>query len=163
MERVRVRAPELDGRGGWIGVDALSLQQLRGKVVLLDFWTLACVNCQRVVEELRRLERRFSDVLVTIGVHSPKFPHEHEHGAVRAAVARHRIEHPVLDDPAMTTWDAYAVRAWRTLVLIDAGGRVALTVSGEGHAVELAAAIEQLVAEAQVAGTLRRGPLELEV
>ena len=162
MERVRVRAPELDGEGGWIGVDELSLAQLRGKVVLLDFWTLACVNCQRVVEELRGLERRFADVLVTIGVHSPKFPHEHDHGAVRAAVARHRIEHPVLDDPAMATWDAYAIRAWPTLVLIDVDGRVALTVSGEGKAVQLAAAIEELVAEADAAGTLRRGPLELD-
>jgi sugar lactone lactonase YvrE len=162
MDRVRVRAPELDGQGGWIGVDDLSLAQLRGKVVLLDFWTLACVNCQRVVEELRGLERRFADTLVVLGVHSPKFPHEHEHGAVRQAVARHRIEHPVLDDPAMTTWDAYAVKAWPTLVLIDAEGRVALTVSGEGHVIELARAIEELVAEAEGRGTLRRGRLALD-
>ena len=162
MDRVRVRAPELEGDGGWIGVDALSLAHLRGKVVLLDFWTLACVNCQRVVEELRGLERRFADALVVVGVHSPKFPHEHDHVAVRAAVARHRIEHPVLDDPAMTTWDAYAVRAWPTLVLIDAEGRVALTVSGEGHQIELARAIEQLAGEAEAAGTLRRGALALD-
>ena len=159
LDRARVRAPALDGAGGWIGSPPLSLAQLRGKVVLLDFWTLACVNCQRVIEELRGIERRFGDVLVTIGVHSPKFPHEHEHAAVRDAVARHRIEHPVLDDPEMTTWDAYAVRAWPTLVLIDADGRVALTVSGEGHQVELASAIEALVAEAEGKGTLRRGPL----
>jgi sugar lactone lactonase YvrE len=162
MNRVRVRAPALDGQGGWIGVEDLTLAQLRGKIVLLDFWTLACVNCQRVVEELRGLERRFADTLVVVGVHSPKFPHEHEHGAVRAAVARHRIEHPVLDDPAMTTWDAYAVKAWPTLVLIDADGRVALTVSGEGHAVELARTVEELVAEAEAKGTLRRGPLTLD-
>jgi thiol-disulfide isomerase/thioredoxin len=162
MDRVRVRAPELDGAGGWIGVDGLSLAQLRGKVVLLDFWTLACVNCQRVVEELRGLERRFADALVVVGVHSPKFPHEHDHEAVRAAVARHRLEHPVLDDPALTMWDAYAVRAWPTLVLIDAEGRVALTVSGEGNAVTLAAAIERLVGEAEAAGTLRRGPLSVD-
>jgi thiol-disulfide isomerase/thioredoxin len=162
MDGVRVHAPELDGAGGWIGVDDLSLAQLRGKVVLLDFWTLACVNCQRVHEELRGLERRFADVLTVVGVHSPKFPHEHDHGAVRAAVARHRIEHPVLDDPELTTWSAYAVRAWPTLVLIDVEGRVALTVSGEGHAVALAGAIEQLVAEAEGAGTLRRRGLELD-
>jgi sugar lactone lactonase YvrE len=159
LDRARVRAPELDGQGGWIGApDGLSLARLRGKVVLLDFWTLACVNCQRVVEELRGLERRFADALVVVGVHSPKFPHEHDHGAVRDAVARHRIEHPVLDDPAMRTWDAYAVKAWPTLVLIDADGRVALTVSGEGHAVTLASAIEALIAEAEAKGTLRRGP-----
>ncbi|MCW3001337.1 MAG: hypothetical protein JWQ20_635 [Conexibacter sp.] len=162
MERVRTRAPELEGEGGWIGVDDLSLAQLRGKVVLLHFWTFACVTCHRVTEELRGLERRFSDALVVVGVHSPKFPHEHEHAAVRAAVARHRIEHPVLDDPALTTGSAYAVRAWPTLVLIDAEGRVALTVSGEGHAVALAGAIEQLVAEADGAGTLRPGALELD-
>lgn len=141
------------------GTGSLTLAGLRGKIVLLDFWTLACVNCQRVVEELRGLERRFADTLVVLGVHSPKFPHEHEHAAVRDAVARHRIEHPVLDDPAMTTWDAYAVKAWPTLVLVDADGRVALTVSGEGHAVELASAIEALVGEAEAKGTLRRGPL----
>ncbi|MCW2986259.1 MAG: hypothetical protein JWR63_3829 [Conexibacter sp.] len=163
MERVRVRAPELSTEGGWIGVeDGLSLAELRGRIVLLDFWTLACVNCQRVIEELRGLERRFADVLTVIGVHSPKFTHEHRHEAVRQAVARHRIEHPVLDDPAMTAWDAYAVKAWPTLVLIDAEGRVALTVSGEGHQVELAQAIEELTREAEAKGTLRRGTTELD-
>lgn len=162
MDRVRVRAPELEGTGGWIGSAPLSLAQLRGKVVLLDFWTLACVNCMRVTEELRGLERRFGDALVTIGVHSPKFPHEHEHAAVRDAVARHRIEHPVLDDPQMTTWDAYAVRAWPTLVLVDAEGRVAMTRSGEGHAVELASAIEALIAEAEDKDVLDRAPLGLD-
>ena len=143
----RVRAPELAGRGGWLntGGRALSLQDFRGSFLLLDFWTFCCVNCLHVLEELRPLEERFADVLTVVGVHSPKFPHEHDHDAVRAAVARHRIEHPVLDDPAMATWNAYAVKAWPTLVLIDADGRVALTKSGEGHHVELARAIEQLV------------------
>lgn len=155
-----MRAPELSGGGGWIGSGELSLAGLRGKIVLLDFWTLACANCQRVIEEVRALERRYADVLVVIGVHSPKFPHEHDHDAVRRAVARHRVEHPVLDDPEMRTWDAYAVRAWPTLVLVDAAGRVALHVSGEGHADTLARAIEALVAEAEEAGTLRRGAFE---
>src|SRR3954452_7508708 len=120
MDRVRVRAPELeaDGGGGWIGVESLSLAALRGKVVVLDFWTLACINCLRVLEELRGLERRFADAMVVVGVHSPKFPHEHSIEAVRAAVGRNRIEHPVLDDPAMTMWDRYAVRAWPTLVVV---------------------------------------------
>jgi len=154
LDRARVRAPELRGEGGWIGSGPLTLQDLRGRVVLLDFWTLCCINCLHVLEELRGLERRFADVLTVIGVHSPKFPYEHDHGAVLTAVARHRVDHPVLDDPASVTWDAYGVRAWPTLVVIDPTGRVAATVSGEGHQVELAAAIEALVDEARTAGTL---------
>ncbi|WP_205695798.1 thioredoxin-like domain-containing protein [Conexibacter sp. SYSU D00693] len=148
LDRARVRAPELRGSGGWLGTDGLSLEALRGRVVLLDFWTLACINCLHALEELRGLERRFGpDELVVVGVHSPKFTHEHDHEAVRAAIARHRIEHPVLDDADRTLWDAYGVRAWPTLVLIDATGRVALTVSGEGNAPRLAAGIEQLLQE----------------
>jgi thiol-disulfide isomerase/thioredoxin len=162
LDRARVRAPELDGAGGWINVDGLSLADLRGKVVLLDFWTLACVNCLRVAEELRMLERRFADVLVVVGVHSPKFVHETDHDAVRSAVARHRVEHPVLDDPELRTWDQYGVRAWPTLVLVDPEGRVAGRVSGEGHGEALERAIETLVAESRERGTLRPGPLDLE-
>ncbi len=162
LTRTRVRAPELHGAGGWIGVDALSLADLRGKVVLLDFWTSCCANCTRVAEELRGLERRFAQELVVIGVHSPKFAHEADHAAVRAGVARMRLEHPVLDDPELRTWDAYGVRAWPTLVLVDTTGRVAGQVSGEGHIVALAAAVEQLVAEGEEGGTLRRGALDLE-
>jgi thiol-disulfide isomerase/thioredoxin len=68
----RVRAPELAGRGGWIGTDGpLSLEALRGRFVLLDFWTFCCVNCLHVLEELRPLEERFADVLTVVGVHSP--------------------------------------------------------------------------------------------
>ncbi len=165
MDGVRVRAPELHGAGGWVNVgagadaDALSMADLRGKLVLLHFWTAGCVNCQRVTEELRTLERRHRDVLVVVGVHSPKFPHERSHASVRDAAARQRIEHPVLDDPELVTWDAYGVRAWPTLVLVDATGRVALTVAGEGHAGEVDAAVRSLVAEAEDSGTLLRGPL----
>jgi DNA-binding beta-propeller fold protein YncE len=157
----RVRAPELVGQGGWIGVDRLSLADLHGKVVLLHFWTFCCANCVNVVEELRGVERRFADELVIVGVHSPKFPHEHDHDAVRAAVARHRIEHPVLDDAATVTWDAYAVRAWPTLVLVDPEGYIVWQTSGEGQAVEVAREVERLVAEHDARGTLRRGRLDV--
>ena len=85
----RVRAPELRGAGGWINTERpLALRDLRGRVVVLDFWTFCCINCLRVVEELRPLEERFGDRLVVIGVHSPKFPHESDHdcgGAGRRA------------------------------------------------------------------------------
>ncbi len=134
--RARVRAPELTGRGGWLntGGRELSLRDLRGKVVLLDFWTFCCVNCLHVLDELRPLEEKYADVLVTIGVHSPKFVHEAEHAAVVAAVERYAVHHPVLDDPDLTTWNQYAVRAWPTLAVVDPEGYVVAQLSGEGHA-----------------------------
>jgi DNA-binding beta-propeller fold protein YncE len=142
----RVRAPELRGAGGWINTEhPLSLRDLRGRVVLLDFWTFCCINCLRVTEELRPLEERFGDRLVVIGVHSPKFPHESDHAAVARAVARHRITHPVLDDPELETWQQYGVRAWPTLVVIDPDGYVVAMASGEGNAAALSDVIQQLL------------------
>jgi thiol-disulfide isomerase/thioredoxin len=156
--RIKVRAPELHGRD-WLNTGGRSLTSadLRGRIVLLDFWTFACVNCLHVLDELRPLEERFGDVLVTIGVHSPKFVHEADPQALRAAVERYAVHHPVLDDAEMTTWDAYAAKAWPTLVLIDPNGYVVAQMSGEGHANGLGVLIEELVAEHEAAGTLRRG------
>ncbi len=154
----RVRAPELAGAGGWIGTaEPLTLRGLRGRFVLLDFWTSCCVNCLHVLEELRPLEERFSDVLVVVGVHSPKFAHEADHGALLDAVERYEVHHPVLDDPELTTWSQYAVRAWPTLVLVDPEGYVVHTASGEGHGEGLGRLLELLVAEHEAKGTLRRG------
>ncbi len=142
----RVRAPELRGAGGWINTDhPLSLRDLRGRVVVLDFWTFCCINCLRVIEELRPLEERFGDRLVVIGMHSPKFPHESDHAAVARAVARHRIAHPVLDDPELDTWQQYGVRAWPTLVVIDPDGYVVAMASGEGNGTALEGVIAQLL------------------
>ncbi len=142
----RVRAPELRGAGGWINTDhPLALGELRGRVVVLDFWTFCCINCLRVIEELRPLEERFHDRLVVIGVHSPKFPHEQDHAAVARAVARHRIRHPVLDDPELETWQQYGVRAWPTLVVIDPDGYVVAMASGEGNGPALEGVVAQLL------------------
>ena len=158
----RVRAPELRGSGGWINTDRpLSLAGLRGRVVLLDFWTFCCINCLRVVEELRPLERRFGDRLVVIGVHSPKFPHEGDHAAVERAVVRHRIEHPVLDDPEMDMWEQYGVRAWPTLVVIDPDGYVVGMVSGEGNGDALARLIDDLLAGREAPRTAAFAPVHL--
>ena len=154
----RVRAPELVGAGGWIGTDGpLTLRGLRGRFVLLDFWTSCCVNCLHVLDELRPLEERFADVLVVVGVHSPKFAHEADHAALLDAVERYEVHHPVLDDPGLVTWSQYAVRAWPTLVLVDPEGYVVHTASGEGHGEGLGRLLEELVAEHDARGTLRRG------
>ncbi len=154
----RIRAPELTGTGGWIGTDGpLTLRGLRGRFVLLDFWTSCCVNCLHVLDELRPLEERFADVLVVVGVHSPKFAHEADHAALLDAVERYEVHHPVLDDPGLVTWSQYAVRAWPTLVLVDPEGYVVHTASGEGHGEGLGRLLEELVVEHEARGTLRRG------
>lgn len=157
--RPRVRAPELVGKGGWIntGGKNLTLADLRGKCVVVDFWTFCCVNCLHVLDELRELEEKHRDTVVIIGVHSPKFVHEADHRAVVDAVERYEVHHPVLDDPELATWKQYAVRAWPTLVVIDPEGYVVAQHAGEGHAHALAALVEELETEHAAKGTLRRG------
>ncbi|MGV4922773.1 redoxin domain-containing protein [Streptomyces sp. BHT-5-2] len=157
--RARVRAPELIGKGGWLntGGNDLTLSDLRGRIVILDFWTFCCVNCLHVLDELRELEERHRDSVVIIGVHSPKFVHEAEHQAVVDAVERYGVEHPVLDDPELATWKQYAVRAWPTLVVIDPEGYVVAQHAGEGHAHAIESLVEELIAEHGAKGTLRRG------
>ncbi|HET7303199.1 MAG TPA: NHL domain-containing thioredoxin family protein [Segeticoccus sp.] len=153
-----MRAPELQGRG-WLntGGRELSLAELRGRVVVLDFWSFCCVNCLHVLDELRPLEERFADSLVLVGVHSPKFEHEADPRALESAVERYAVHHPVLDDPELRSWQAYTARAWPTLVVIDPEGYVVASMSGEGHAHGLTALVEELLAEHSGKGTLRRG------
>lgn len=157
--RARVRAPELIGKGGWLntGDHQYTLADLRGRIVILDFWTFCCVNCLHVLDELRELEEKHRDTVVIIGVHSPKFVHEAEHQAVVDAVERYEVHHPVLDDPELATWKQYAVRAWPTLVVIDPEGYVVAQHAGEGHAHAIERLVEELEAEHAAKGTLRRG------
>ncbi|MFC8518390.1 thioredoxin-like domain-containing protein [Streptomyces sp. NPDC057257] len=157
--RVRVRAPELVGKGGWLntGDKQYTLADLRGRIVVLDFWTFCCINCLHVLDELRELEEKHRDTVVVIGVHSPKFVHEAEHAAVVDAVERYGVEHPVLDDPELATWKQYAVRAWPTLVVIDPEGYVVAQHAGEGHVHAIERLVTELEAEHAAKGTLRRG------
>ncbi|GIF50359.1 thiol-disulfide isomerase/thioredoxin [Asanoa ferruginea] len=154
----RVRAPQLKGRG-WLntGGKDLTIADLRGKIVLLDFWTFCCINCLHVLDELRPLEEKYGDVLVVIGVHSPKFEHERDPEALRAAVERYEVDHPVLDDPELITWDQYAAKAWPTLTVVDPEGYVVATMAGEGHAEGLMRLIDELIATHDAKGTLHRG------
>jgi thiol-disulfide isomerase/thioredoxin/sugar lactone lactonase YvrE len=154
----RVRAPQLKGRG-WLntGGKDLTIADLRGKIVLLDFWTFCCINCLHVLDELRPLEEKYGDVLVVIGVHSPKFEHERDPEALRAAVERYEVDHPVLDDPELITWDQYAAKAWPTLTVVDPEGYVVATMAGEGHAEGLMRLVDELIATHDAKGTLHRG------
>ncbi|MBF0723574.1 NHL domain-containing thioredoxin family protein [Sanguibacter inulinus] len=154
----RVRASELVGRG-WLntgGAD-VTLADLRGKIVVLDFWTFCCVNCLHVLDELRELEEAHRDEVVIVGVHSPKFVHEADPVALAAAVDRYEVRHPVLDDPDLVTWSAYTARAWPTLVVIDPEGYVVAHMAGEGHASTLEILVRELVEEHTAKGTLHRG------
>ncbi|MBC7290672.1 MAG: redoxin domain-containing protein [Actinotalea sp.] len=154
----RVRASELVGRG-WLNTGGrdVTLADLRGKIVLLDFWTFCCINCLHVLDELRELEEEYRDVLVIVGVHSPKFVHEADPVALAAAVERYEVHHPVLDDPELTTWSAYSARAWPTLVVVDPEGYIVSHMAGEGHKHNVEVLVRELVAEHEAKGTLHRG------
>lgn len=157
-ERSRSDALPLHAGGGWLGVPLNTFRDLRGRFVLLHFWSASSVGSMRVAEELRGLERRFAEVLTVIGIHAPKFARERRPQAVRDAVARLRLRHPVLDDHELVNWDAYAIDRVSTLVLLDHHGRVVGDAEGSGHMDELAAAIERLVEEAEREGALDRDP-----
>jgi thiol-disulfide isomerase/thioredoxin len=152
------KAPELIG-DTWFGTTnpRLGISDFKGRFLLLDFWTLCCVNCHHVLAELRPVEEKFKDVLTVVGVHSPKFEYEKLPESVAAAIDRHEIHHPVLNDPNMTTWQSYGVRAWPTLVLVDPKGEIIATYSGEGHAHAIEALLEKLVPEYEASGDLVKG------
>ncbi|MEV6599099.1 NHL domain-containing thioredoxin family protein [Actinoplanes sp. NPDC051346] len=158
MMTARVRAPEFRGRG-WLntGGKELTLADLRGRLVVLDFWTFCCINCLHVLDELRPLEEKYGDALVVIGVHSPKFEHERDPAALAAAVERYGVHHPVLDDADMVMWQQYAAKAWPTLSVIDPEGYVVASMAGEGHAEGLSRLLDELIATHEAKGTLRRG------
>jgi thiol-disulfide isomerase/thioredoxin len=128
-----VRAPEIDRPGQvWFNVDRpLSLADLKGRMVVLDFWTFCCINCLHTLPTLQVLEQTFPDRLVVIGVHSPKFDHECQPAAVAAAIDRLGITHPVVHDPHLILWEEYCVQAWPTLVLISPDGHVIGQLAGE--------------------------------
>ena len=132
----------------WINHDGpLTMAGLRGKIVLLDFWTYGCVNCMHVIPDLQRLEAEYAEELVVIGVHSAKFSHEAATESIRQVVLRYDIEHPVVNDSELAVWQAWGVRAWPTTVLIDPDGNVVGGHEGEGVYEVVQPAIEAVIAE----------------
>ena len=126
-------APEFPTGVTWFNVERpLTLADLQGKMVLLDFWTQGCINCQHIIPDLKRLEEEFGDSLAVIGVHSGKYSTEHEDDTVREAIARYGIEHPVINDPDFAVWRTYGANAWPTVVLIDPAGNLVGGHAGEG-------------------------------
>ncbi|MBD2613199.1 MAG: thioredoxin-like domain-containing protein [Nostoc sp. ZfuVER08] len=158
----RVRAPELPQNDSWLNTDKpLSLKQLKGRIVILDFWTYCCINCLHILPDLKYLEQKYQDSLTIIGVHSGKFDNEKETENIRQAILRYDIEHPVLVDSGFRVWQEYAVRAWPTLMIIDPEGYVIGSVSGEGKRNVLEELIQRLIQQHNDKGTINFQELSL--
>ena len=157
-----IAAPEIPNGLEWFNVERpLSLlSDLRGKIVILDFWTQGCINCLHVIPDLHRLENEYPNSLVVIGVHWAKFDHERSHGAVEQAVRRLEVQHPVVNDDFEYLRRAYRVRAWPTLVLIDPLGRVVGSHAGEGIYPLFQPVIDRMSREYGTAGLIDVRPLE---
>lgn len=140
-------APEFAGLGPWINSPPLSLAQLKGKVVLVDFWTHACVNCIRTLPHLQQLHERYArQGLVIVGVHSPEFAFERDTDNVRAAIKRHGLTYAVAQDNGFATWTAWRNLYWPAQYLVGPDGRVVMRHFGEGGEAALDAAIQRLLA-----------------
>ncbi|QQG44737.1 MAG: redoxin domain-containing protein [Candidatus Roizmanbacteria bacterium] len=160
-----VRAPEFPADLTWLNSKRkLSMKKLKGYVVLLDFWTYCCINCIHVLPDLKSIEEKFKGKpVVVIGAHSPKFENEIVLDHLQSAIERYEITHPVIADNNHDIWNAYAVNAWPTMILIDPEGYVREQVSGEGQRGHLENEIEILLKEGEVEGTLADKPLRLEL
>ncbi len=160
----RLRAPELDGGVEWLNTAGpIRLKDLRGKVVLLDFWTYCCINCLHVMPDLAKLEKKYATQRVVIGVHSAKFTGEKDSKNIRAAILRYNIEHPVVNDANHKIWDEYAVRSWPTFWLIDPEGYLVARGSGEGLQDAIEKALDKIIAEHRGKKTLNEEPLRFDL
>lgn len=140
------QAPEFAGLGPWINSPPLTMASLKGKVVLVDFWTYACVNCIRTLPHLQQLQARYAARgLVIVGVHSPEFAFERDTANVRAAIKRHGLTYAVAQDNGFATWTAWRNLYWPAQYLVGPDGRVVLRHFGEGGEAALDAAIDRLL------------------
>ena len=159
-----IPAPEFPDGLDWLNTGGpLALADLRGKVVLLDFWTYGCINCIHIIPDLKRLEQEFAEELVVIGVHSAKFDQEGETTNIRDVVLRYDLEHPVINDSEFEVWRTWGARAWPTVVLIDPTGNVIGGHSGEGIYPIFQPTIAGAVAEFERRGQIDRTPLDLSL
>lgn len=155
----RVPAPVLSGDFEWLNTTKPPmLEDIRGKFVLLDFWTFCCINCIHILPELKQLERAFPNELVVIGVHSAKFEGERDINNIREAVERYQIEHPVVNDADLTIWKRYGVQSWPTLVLIDPNGEAVWVGNGERKFEDLKALLDRALPYYRKRGLVNTAP-----
>ena len=157
--KAQFMAPELAPNLGWLNTDRpLRLNdELKGHVVLLDFWTYCCINCMHILPDLEALEDKYADEpFIVVGVHSAKFTNEAQRESIRNAIFRYGITHPVVVDDNFAVWNKFGARGWPTFVLIGADGRVIGSTSGEGNRDMLDAAIARALAEGKKSGALAK-------
>jgi thiol-disulfide isomerase/thioredoxin len=141
-------APEFTGIEKWINSEPLTVSALRGKVVLIDFWTYTCINCVHTLPYMEAWHTKYKDQgLVVVGVHTPEFPFERLTDNVTAAMKRLGVDYPVAQDNRYATWDAYRNSYWPAVYLIDKQGRIVYKHFGEGDYKETEAAIQKLLAQ----------------
>ena len=141
-------APEFTGIDKWLNTEPLTVSQLRGKVVLVDFWTYTCINCIRTLPYVKGWHEKYKDQgLVVVGVHTPEYPFERSTDNVKTAIKRFGIPYAVAQDNQYATWNAYGNRYWPAVYLIDKQGRVVYQHFGEGDYAETEAKIRTLLAE----------------
>ena len=164
-EKKKVAAPELEGGVAWLNTAGpLTLKKdLKGKVVILDFWTLCCINCIHVLPDFAKLEKKYANELVVVGVHSAKFENEKDTASIRKAILRYQIEHPVVNDADHKIWDKYEVEAWPTVVVIDPEGNLVGYTSGEGNYELLDVVVGKLVEEHKKKKTLNDKPIRFDL
>lgn len=147
-------APAFQGIATWLNTQPLQMEALRGKVVLVDFWTFACVNCLNHLPYVQDWHEKYKDKgLVVVGVHTPEFPFEKSTKNVQDAIRRLKIKHAVAQDNGFATWKAFNNRYWPAIYLIDKQGQIVYSHFGEGRYVETEAKIQALLAQPASAGS----------
>lgn len=160
----RLEAPEFPADTEWLNVGApLTMKDLRGKFVLLDFWTYCCINCIHTLPELKKLEKAYPNQLVVIGIHSAKFEAERGTKNIEEAILRYEIEHPVVNDDQHIVWKMYGVRSWPTVLLIDPEGNAVWGKGGETEFAQFQAVIEQGLDFYRKKGVLRETPMKFDL
>ncbi len=149
MQSAQIRAPEIIGLTNWINSEPiLSLEELRGEVVLIDFWTYGCINCIRTLSHVQALYEKYgNDGFVILGLHAPEFAYERKIENVRKEVLRHGLTYPIAQDNDFATWRNYNNRYWPAHYLIDKKGNIRHTHFGEGAYQEMSEWVSKLLQE----------------
>jgi thiol-disulfide isomerase/thioredoxin len=146
LAEAHAAAPNFVGISKWFNSAPLSIGDLRGKVVLVDFWTYGCYNCVNTLPYVTKLYERYKDKgLVVVGIHTPEFPFERSAGNVQTALKRHGITYPVAQDNESATWNAWRNQYWPAQYIVDQHGNVVFSHAGEGQYDEIERTVRRLL------------------